>query len=166
MTQKHPFYYLFVSLVIVILDQVSKYIVRLFMPVNDSIPVLGEFFCLTHVQNPGAAFSLSLGSDGFNRVFFGSVAFIMIFVILFMLKKSKSAWEKLSYSLIIGGAIGNLTDRIILGAVTDFLDFDFPDFIMNRWPVFNVADSSIVVAVVLLLFYVLFIENRKSPEAK
>lgn len=162
---KNPYHFLKISALIIIFDQISKFIVRHFM-LNQSIPVVGDFFRLTHVQNPGAAFSLSFGSPFFNRIFFSVITFIMIFIIMFMLKKSKNILEKISFSLIIGGAVGNLIDRILLGSVTDFLDFDFPDFIMERWPIFNIADSAIVIAVILLLFYTIFLENKEKSEVK
>jgi signal peptidase II len=79
-----------------------------------------------------------------------------------MLKHSRSFWEKFSYSLIIGGAIGNLIDRLAFGSVTDFFDVDFPDFLMERWPVFNIADSSIVIAITILLIYTIFFESRRK----
>ena len=136
---------------------------------NQSFSVIGDFFYLTHVQNPGAAFSIGFESPVINRVFFSVVSFLMIFVILYMLKISKSICEKLAYALIVGGAIGNLIDRVVLGSVTDFFDFDFFTinifgFYMERWPVFNIADSSIVIAMVLLVFYALFLEKRDAPE--
>ncbi|MCL1826568.1 MAG: signal peptidase II, partial [Candidatus Cloacimonetes bacterium] len=156
--QKYNFSYLYISLYTIVFDQLSKIAVRTYMP-DREIPVIGEFFKLTHVQNSGAAFSLSIGSEVTNRIVFSIVTFFMIFVILYLLSQSKHFLEKISYSLIIGGAIGNLADRALLGSVTDFLDFDFFtinikrfDFYMDRWPIFNIADSSIVVAISLLLF--------------
>jgi len=86
-----------------------------------------------------------------------------------MLKHSRTLLEKIAYSLIIGGAIGNLIDRVWLGSVTDFLDFDFFtinikrwDFYMDRWPIFNIADSSIVVAIFLMFIYIIFFENSRN----
>ena len=165
---KNPFYFLVVSAIIVALDQVTKIMVRVYMP-HESFSVLGEFFYLTHVENPGAAFGMGFGSEVFNRIFFSVVSILILVLILFMLKQSKSLWERLSFSLIIGGAIGNLLDRLIYGSVTDFFDFDFFTinlfgFSMERWPVFNIADSSIVVAVTLLLIYIIFFEHRNKTE--
>lgn len=78
--------------------------------------------------------------------------------------KSEHKLQTVSFSLIVAGAIGNLIDRIYLGSVTDFLDFDFPDFLMERWPIFNVADSAICVAIGLYIIYVLFYEKRITKE--
>jgi len=167
MRHTRPLFFLIISAIVVIIDQVTKFLARLLLEPYQPVSVIGDFFNLTLVQNHGAAFSLSLGSDNFNRIFFSSVSIVMIFVILFMLIKSKHILEKLSFSLIIGGAIGNLIDRLILGSVTDFFDFDFLDFTgLERWPVFNIADSAIVVAVVMILYYTIFLEGRKKPEDK
>lgn len=163
---KKPYNYLIISLIIIFLDQITKIAVRHFMVLGQSISVIGDLFRITYVQNPGAAFSLSFGSEATNRILFSIISFIMIFVIVILFKKSVTKWEKIAYSLIIGGAFGNLIDRILLGSVTDFLDSDFPDFIMERWPVFNIADSAIVVAVILLFVYTIFFEKRNESEAK
>ncbi|MCB5250869.1 MAG: signal peptidase II [Candidatus Cloacimonadales bacterium] len=162
--------YLWLSIVVVFLDQISKIIVRITMPIGNgfsapSIPVLGELFKLTHVQNCGAAFSLSLGSATFNRIAFTAITAAFLIVIFFILKKTESKVEQIAYPLIIGGAIGNLIDRVFIGGVTDFLDVDFPDFIMERWPIFNIADSAIVVAITILIIYFIFFE-KKALEAK
>jgi len=175
MKKKRQFNYLLISLIIIILDQCSKFAVRRFMS-YESFSVIGEFFYLTHIQNYGAAFGLSPGSFFgfnigiaiFNRIFLSVVAFLLVIVILIMQRQAKHFLEKLSFSLIIGGAIGNLIDRVFLGSVTDFLDFIFPFFGMERWPVFNIADSAIVVAVSILLYYTIFIEpkSRKGVESE
>lgn len=156
--------YLWISFCIIIADQITKIMVRSMMS-NESFPVMGDFFRMTHVQNFGAAFSMSFGGPGLNRIVFITISIIFLILIYYVMNKSNSKTEWLAYSLVIGGAIGNLIDRIILGSVTDFLDFDFPDFIMQRWPIFNIADSSIVVAISILLIYYLFFE-KKSSEVK
>jgi signal peptidase II len=171
MKKKRQFNYLLISLIIILLDQGSKIAVRHYMPYQ-SFSVIGEFFYMTHIENPGAAFGLNPGSifglgheaTWFNRIFLSVVAFVLVFVILIMQRQAKHFLGKLSFSLIIGGAIGNLIDRVIFGSVTDFFDFIFPFFGMERWPVFNVADSAIVVAVVLLLYYTIFLEHKERKE--
>jgi len=155
-----PYKYLLISAVVLLLDQLSKYAVWHYMPFGVR-PVWGDLFILTHVQNTAAAFSLSVGSPLFNRIFFTTVSIILIFIVFWFIKKADNVWERFSFALILGGAMGNTLDRIILGSVTDFLDFDFPDVIMERWPIFNLADSSIVCAVIILLVYTLFFANRK-----
>ncbi|HNX00078.1 MAG TPA: signal peptidase II [Candidatus Cloacimonadota bacterium] len=158
--------WLWLSFAVMVLDQVSKAIIRHFMTQGQSLRILDQIFMLTYTQNTGAAFSLSLGNPSFNRVFFIIITFIAVGLILFLLHNSKDKWQNIGLSLVIGGALGNVIDRIFLGSVTDFLDCDFPDFIMPRWPIFNIADSSIVIAMFILAIYILFFEHRKNlPQA-
>ena len=169
MKPKRQFNFLLISLVVLLLDQASKIIVRHYMDLHQEIRLLGDLFSLTYIENPGAAFGFSPGSAEFNRIFFSVASFCIFFIILIMLRQSKHFIEKLAYSLVIGGAIGNLIDRVFLGAVTDFIDFDFfyPfGFIQGRYPVFNIADSAIVVAVTLLLYYVIFMAHKEEIKEK
>jgi len=158
---QYPYKYLTISAVIFALDQITKYVIRTYYKYCE-IDVWRSFFRITHVQNPAAAFSLSIGSAVTNRIFFSSISIALILVILWFLKKAETYWERLAFVMIIGGALGNTLDRILLGSVTDFLDFDFPDFIMERWPIFNLADSSIVIAVFILLISTLFFSVKKD----
>ena len=80
------------------------------------------------------------------------------------MKKTNSHLEIAAFSLILGGAIGNLVDRILIGSVTDFIWWDFPDIIMHRWPVFNIADSAIVIAICLLLIEIVFSQKKNTEE--
>jgi signal peptidase II len=160
------FKWLWLSFAVIVLDQISKAVIRHFMTEGQSIPILGKLFMLTYTQNTGAAFSLSLGNPIVNRLFFIIITFIAVGFILYLLKQSQDNWQNVGLSLVIGGALGNVIDRIFLGSVTDFLDCDFPDFIMQRWPIFNIADSSIVIAICILAVYILFFEHKKNiPQA-
>jgi len=145
------FKYLWIAAIIILLDQLVKIIVKLTLPLYQSKSVIGDLFLLTHVQNTGAAFSLSLGNPGLNRVFFIIMTIVALCFVVYLIYRSVTNLQRIGLSLIIGGAIGNLIDRVLFGYVTDYLDMDFPDFIMQRWPVFNVADSSIVIAMGLLI---------------
>ena len=156
--------YLWISVIVILLDQVSKFIIKNYLEVGEVIKVTPKFFWLTHVQNSGAAFSISFGSIFINRAVFIIVSIVAVLLLIYLNIRSKSKTEKFAFALILGGAIGNLIDRIIYGRVTDFLDCDFPDFIMNRWPVFNIADSSIVIAIVILIFFSLFIQHKISED--
>jgi len=144
-----PFWWL--SILIVLIDQTTKFFVRNFINFGSDniIKITDKFFWLTHVQNTGAAFSISFGNLIFNKIFFITFTLVAIFIIIYVSKNSKSKIEQFAFALILGGAIGNLIDRIIFGSVTDFIWWDFPDFIMERWPVFNIADSSIVIALTI-----------------
>jgi len=145
------FKYLWITAVVILLDQFIKIVVKLTLPLYQSKVVLGDLILLTHVQNTGAAFSISLGSPAINRIFFVGMTIIAIAFVIYLIYRSTTKLQQIGLSLIIGGAIGNLIDRVLFGYVTDFMDVDFPDFIMQRWPVFNVADSSIVIAMGLLI---------------
>ncbi|MCD4829360.1 MAG: signal peptidase II [Candidatus Cloacimonetes bacterium] len=155
-------WFLFISLAVVLADQLTKLAIRRSFVEYESVPVLGNLLRLTYIQNTGAAFSFSPGSPMFNRFFFSAVSLIAIIVLIWVVVHARQTLPALCYSLIIGGAAGNLIDRLRLGGVTDFLDADFPDFIMQRWPVFNLADSAIVVAIILLLIYTLFFERKHT----
>lgn len=154
-----------IALVVIVLDQLTKSAVRSYMELHQSVEVLGNFFRITFIENPGAAFSLSFGDDKINFIILSAASFIAVGVIVYLIRNCSSKTALLSYNLILGGALGNLIDRLIFGKVTDFLDFDFFDFIISRWPVFNIADSSIVCGVLLLIFYTIFIESKIQTQA-
>ncbi len=156
--------YFLISFVLILLDQISKYIIRIQVPNFHSIAVIGNFFKITHLQNTGAAFSLSFGSLLLNKIIFLTVTLLVLIVFIILLWKSNSKFNSLIYSLIIAGATGNFIDRLTMGSVTDFLDFDFPDFIIQRWPVFNLADSTIVIAMALLIYGEFFINNKNDSK--
>ncbi|TKJ40471.1 signal peptidase II [candidate division LCP-89 bacterium B3_LCP] len=160
--------YLWPTLAVLIFDQLSKHFVRSSMNLGETINVIGEeFFKLTYVQNSGIAFGLKPGSP-LSLIIFSSLASIVILYILLTSHKNHSLAKpktvRISLALILGGAIGNLIDRIHSGRVTDFLDFDFPDFIMTRWPIFNIADSAVTVGVSIWCIYLLFTSGDKKEK--
>jgi signal peptidase II len=170
MQEKHTqtakqFKYLWIAAVIILLDQLVKIIIKLTLPLYESKVVLGDLILLTHVQNTGAAFSIGLGNPVLNRYFFIIMTIIALCFVVYLIYRSVTNLQRIGLCMIIGGAIGNLIDRVLFGYVTDYLDMDFPDFIMQRWPVFNVADSSIVIAMGLLILD-LIIHKDSSPEHK
>jgi signal peptidase II len=143
------------ALLIVLVDRVTKLLVTQHLTPGESIPIIGDnFLRLTYVLNPGIAFGVRLLPPTFLLVFhiIASIALIMYLYYL----RNQSTFLKVPLSLILGGAIGNVIDRIIYGEVIDFLDADFPDFVMNRWPVFNVADSAITIGITILIIYLIF----------
>ncbi len=146
MANKHLVFWS-VALSVLILDRISKFFVLKYIPLNSSINL--KFFSLTHVLNTGTAF-------GFFRN--GSLFFILFAaaVIIFLIVRYKTFAASLQpiLGLVLGGALGNLSDRLVYGAVIDFIDFHF-------WPAFNVADSSITVAIVLLLIREYLPRKRK-----
>ena len=163
--REFPLKYIYVSLIVFTLDQFTKIAVRHFMA-HQSISVIGDFFRLTHVENTAGAFGLGRGfSDPLNYILFRIAPIIVLIIVFYMLKSSKHKLEAFTFSLVIGGALGNITDRLIFGSVTDFFDFIwFPNMFGGRWPTFNIADSSIVLGVILLLIYTIFIEKRQTKE--
>lgn len=143
------------------LDQWTKILVRSRFELGESIPLLGEeFLRLTYVLNPGIAFGMSVPWKS-TLLFFGWTAACALAVYLFYLARrgDPNRWP---ITLFLSGAIGNSIDRTMYGEVTDFVDMDFPDFIMHRFAVFNVADSCVTVGVALLLL-ILIVDHRKTP---
>ncbi|HLG22598.1 MAG TPA: signal peptidase II [Candidatus Manganitrophaceae bacterium] len=136
----------------IILDQVSKFYVQQALRLNESVVVIQNFFSLTYIRNPGAAFGFFADhSAQFRAVFFLIISLIALsLLVFFFLQVPKDDIRALlSISLLFGGAIGNLLDRIRFGEVIDFLDFYLGRF---HWPAFNVADSAITIGISLLMF--------------
>ena len=134
------------SIIFIIIDQVSKIIVVNNLTNNKSIEVIKSFFYLTYTNNKGAAFSILTG----RRILLILVALVVIGVLIYYVRKNKIEGKvnKIALSLVIGGSIGNLIDRILRGAVVDFLDFKIFGY---NYPIFNLADTFIVLGVFLLL---------------
>ena len=136
------------ALLLVVLDQLAKYWVSASFDYGEARAVTG-FFNLVLTHNKGAAFSFLASAAGWQRGFFIVIALIAIVVITVLL--ARHAGDKLfclALALILGGAIGNVLDRIVLGHVVDFLDFHLAGW---HWPAFNLADSAITVGAVLLV---------------
>ncbi|MFQ5657368.1 MAG: signal peptidase II [Candidatus Methylomirabilales bacterium] len=147
-------FYIFAG-TIVFLDQVSKLFVQRTLLLGQVIPVIPSFFNLTYVLNPGAAFGfLSSAPAALRGPFFTGISvFAAIFIIYYRsAHRQMNLLSSLALSLILGGAVGNLVDRIRLGMVVDFLDFYYAGY---HWPAFNVADSAITVGVALMVFELL-----------
>ncbi|MBC8416232.1 MAG: signal peptidase II [Candidatus Cloacimonetes bacterium] len=156
--------YLWITLIVIIIDQLSKLLIRNLLELGEIIKITPKIIWITYVQNTGAAFSLSFGTPGLNKIVFIILSLLAIFLIFYLLSKTSSKIEKISFALILGGAVGNLIDRIALGKVTDFVWCDFPDVIMTRWPVFNIADSSIVIAIAIIVAYTIFHRDKAVEE--
>lgn len=136
-------------IVFLIIDIVSKLIVSKMMDFYDSIVVIRDFFYITYVRNTGAAWSIF--SDKTWVVILLSLIIIGALIIYIYKNKPKSLMEKIGYSMILGGAIGNFLDRIIYGYVIDFFDFYIFGY---DYPIFNLADTFIVIGVLLLIICV------------
>lgn len=140
--------WLLLAAVVVILDQVAKYAAVTALAGQPPLAVT-SFFNLQLVYNRGAAFSFLAGMSGWQREFFSGVAVIASVWIVWMLRRyTQQTLFCLALSLVLGGAIGNLIDRVTVGAVVDFLDFHAYGW---HWPAFNVADSAITCGAALLI---------------
>ena len=171
---------LYLTLAVIISDQISKFYIKGIsipflnlkfdgMYLGESIPVLGDFFKITFTENPGMAFGFDPGSD--FKLFisvFSLVASIGLLIYLFTVR-NKSFSLKIAIALILGGAVGNVIDRMFYGViydyaplfygkVVDFFDFDFFNFSIfgrsyDRWPIFNIADAAVSIGVLILLVF-------------
>jgi len=151
--------FVLITLAVVAIDQVSKFCIRTILPTDHSIPQEG-LFRITHIENPSGIFGLPL-----NRAFLIVLAIIVMGAILFVYYRYPLSREKLikiALGFLMGGAIGNLVDRLFIGKfgeVTDFID-------IGVWPVFNLADSAIVIGVILIAYYFVFIYKKGKAKAR
>ena len=185
---------LYLTLAVILADQISKFYIKGIsfpafnlkfdgMYLGESIPVINDFFKITFTENPGMAFGFDPGSD--FKLFisvFSLVASIGLLVYLYTVR-NKSLSLKIAIALILGGAVGNVIDRmfygliydyapLFYGKVVDFFDFDFFNFSIfgrsyDRWPIFNIADAAVSIGVLILLFFYKHheAEDKKSQEA-
>ena len=143
------------TFVLYFLDQISKLCAEKCILEGHPVPVIKNFFYITLVYNTGAAFGMFRDRPGFFIPVAVSVAGLLSYALIFR-GRMFSVMEKWALCLILGGTLGNLTDRIRLGCVVDFMDF-------RIWPVFNFADSFITIGIVLLGWTVLDRTKRNSP---
>jgi signal peptidase II len=159
---------LLLSLFVILIDQLSKTVIAHTLSPSESVKVLGDFFRITYVLNPGGAFGTRIGSGTFYTAI--SIFAIFLGIYFFLKTRENETWFRIGWTLILGGASGNLIDRFRFGEVLDFLDFDFfniyipPIIQLDRWPVFNLADASVTVAMIIILWQVLFHKKQTKPE--
>lgn len=134
------------TILVILVDFFSKYMVSKLMTVNETINLINNFFRITYVKNTGAAFSIFSN----NTLLVIIISVIVIGFLLFYIYKNKgnNKLENVSYAFILGGAISNLIDRLVYGYVIDFLDFEILSY---DAPIFNLADTFIVIGVILFL---------------
>lgn len=156
--------HLVLALLVVLLDRWTKHLVAARLPMYSHIQIIPGFFQLTHTENTGAAFSLFADSPSHWKtgmlISFSVIAMVVVFALLWKQRHTLSM-TGIALSLILGGAIGNLWDRVASGRVVDFLLFYIKRY---QWPVFNLADSAIVVGATLLVIEILF--HRPPTEIK
>jgi signal peptidase II len=149
MLKKPPYTGLLVAIIVFVLDQVSKYGFFALLENHGTYLSVLPFFNLVQVYNPGISFGIGQNLV-YSHLFFSLLALFIVGVLLYWLRKETHTLSAIALGLIIGGAIGNIIDRLLIGAVMDFLDFHAYGY---HWPAFNLADSTIFVGVVLLVFF-------------
>ena len=151
---------MFMTIFFLTLDQISKIVIDGVLKVNEVIRVIPKFFYLTRVNNPGAAFSILEG-----RTIFLSIISVFAILLLFkyMNEFKQTKLGNVSFSLLLGGILGNLIDRVFLGSVRDFLKFDIIGY---EFPVFNIADTCIVVGVLLLIVCVFRGDDKSEVSSR
>lgn len=156
-------FHFLIALVVVFLDRLAKWAVARNLALHESIQVIPDFFRITHVENRGAAFGLFADSPSEWKiavlVLFSVVALVIVSALLWRNSHSITT-TGVGLALILGGALGNLWDRLLSGRVVDFLLFYVGQY---QWPAFNVADSAIVIGAALLVIEILF---TKAPAAE
>ena len=150
---------LFITALIITADQISKSLVKSTMTLYDVIPVIPGFFQLNYITNKGMAFGINL-PVGIS--FFSGISLIIICFLVWILwcERKNNLLMRISLALILGGAIGNLIDRILFGEVIDFFDFMVGDF---HWYIFNIADSAVTVGIISMLFYSFLFKAKVQP---
>lgn len=154
--------WIWLSVLVVALDLGSKALVRLYLNFNEPVSIIPGFFDLRLLYNYGAAFSFLAEHSGWQRWLFAIIAMaVVIGMIVWMMRMPRNRyWQAVPAALVVGGAIGNLYDRVLAGRVTDFLSFHWQD--VYHYPAFNIADSAIVVGMLMLVWDSL---RRKKPSA-
>lgn len=152
------------SFIVVILDQLTKIWVKNNFSLFESRNIIGDFLRFSYVENPGIAFGIRIGN---LKVLVTVISIAIATYLAFLLYNSKHLeyLEKFSLSLILGGAVGNLIDRILIyvpnstyNGVIDFIDVGVSG---HRWYIFNIADSAVTMGIIIYLFYSTFIENKQ-----
>jgi signal peptidase II len=166
--------FIIVSVSVVVVDHIVKWIVQTTMDLNQTIPVIGNLFTISYIHNSGIAFGMLDSSPSPYKVpLLILVSFVALGIILYIFLSLPHSirFASLSMGLIFGGAIGNIIDRVVRGEVVDFLDMDFPDISipalniqMSRWPTFNLADSCVLVGILILLIIIIRQGGRAERE--
>lgn len=167
---KRTLSYLLISILVIVLDQLSKWYFVNNFNLYDSVVLIPDWFNFTRLHNYGAAFSFLSEAGGWQRWFFFGLAISVSTYLVYWLYTLKTSQRILSLALVmvIGGAIGNAIDRIIHGYVVDFIDVSLPFIplkIFNPWPAFNIADSAIFIGAALLIIDALFFAEKDDSTA-
>jgi signal peptidase II len=159
-TNRHVILLVAVAVILYVADQVSKALVAANIDPGERISVIGDVVQLWHVRNDGAAFSLLPGATWlFIPVHLFAIGLVIYFARAF---RERGPWIHVVLGAVLAGSLGNLTDRVRLGYVVDFVSVGLGDL---RWPTFNVADPSIVIGILLLVAYLTFVDGRQPRDA-
>ena len=157
------YFSLIVSVMVILVDQVSKYLVRSTIPLYNSVKIL-PVLDFTHIRNPGVAFGMLKNLPEAIRIPFFVIVLIAALIVIIYIIRNTDRHEKpiiFSLSLILGGAIGNSIDRFRLGYVTDFIDFHWFNYPGYPWPPFNISDSCITIGAISILLLGIFYNRGK-----
>ncbi|MEI6896198.1 MAG: signal peptidase II [Psychromonas sp.] len=155
--------WLWITALLVILDQVTKYWTVQALELYESYEIL-SFFNFTYARNYGAAFSFLGDAGGWQKYLFTTIAFAISAFLLYSLKQNSvnKRWENVAFSLVLSGAIGNVIDRLMFGYVVDFLDFDLGFY---RWPTFNVADIAIFIGAAMIILGAIIYPDKNTEKS-
>jgi signal peptidase II len=157
---------MFISLVIILADQITKSFIVAYLAEGQSVPLIGSLLRLTFIYNEGGALGTSLGPSWTYTI----LTLIALFLIVryFVSSRSDGTFMKISLALILGGAVGNLIDRLRFGRVVDFIDMDFPNIPfmhMTRWYTYNIADAAITIGLILFGLSIIFRKSTRGEPA-
>lgn len=160
------FMWYLLSLAVILIDQWTKWLAQTKLTFHDPVPVIEPFLNWTLAYNYGAAFSFLADAGGWQKWFFAGLALVMsIFLIVYLIKAPRKA-TLLSFglALVLGGAIGNLIDRLLHGHVIDFIHVHYAD--VWHYPIFNIADMGICIGVALIIIDMIFLEGKREGKLK
>ncbi|UYZ85150.1 signal peptidase II [Entomomonas sp. E2T0] len=167
MTRFGKLSWVWVSVLVIIIDQSTKYWTLNYLPLQQMVEVIPNYLAWFHTYNFGAAWSFLADHSGWQKWLFAGIAFIISIVLviwLTRLKSNKETWLAIALALVLGGALGNLYDRVVLGYVVDF--------ILAHWhadyyfPAFNIADTAITVGAAMLIIDMLFFAKKRESKSE
>ncbi len=160
------FIWYLLSMVVVTIDQWTKWLAETKLSFHEPVTVIEPFLNWTLAYNYGAAFSLLADAGGWQKWFFSGLALIMsVFLIVYLLKVPRQAkLLSVGLALVLGGAVGNLIDRLLNGKVTDFIHVHYAD--VWHYPIFNIADIGICIGIALIVIDMLFLEGKRQDKRK
>ena len=160
------FVWYLLSIVIIIVDQWTKWLAKTKLNFLEPIPVIEPFLNWTLAYNYGAAFSFLADAGGWQKWFFSGLALVIaLFLIVYLIRAPRNAkLLSLGLAMVLGGAIGNLIDRVRLGKVVDFIHVHYAD--VWHYPIFNIADIAICIGVAIIVIDMIFLEGKREGKSK